>query len=146
MDLEGISINENDLRPEDLPAVSVLLGQLSSQAREADFLSVEETMRGGTIVTLRDGSDGGRLIGMGTLVFVRKVTVLSGVIEDVVVDEAYRGRGLGKAVLEALVRKSREAGMAFVDLTSKPERVAANGLYAAMGFARRETNAYRLRH
>ena len=42
---------------------------------------------------------------------------------------------------------SAQSELAPVDLnlTSKPERVAANELYRKMGFERRETNVYSLR-
>lgn len=64
-------------------------------------------------------------------------------IEDVVVDEAARGHGVGEALnLEAL-RIARELGAITVDLTSRPSREAANRLYQRLGFTERETNVYR---
>ena len=47
-------------------------------------------------------------------------------------------------VAAIVVRLAREIGADQVDLTSAPEREAANRLYQRLGFERRETNVYRL--
>jgi len=64
-------------------------------------------------------------------------------IEDVVVDEAFRGKGIGKALMLHAMKYARENGAKSVDLTSKPSRIAANKLYRDLGFELRETNVYR---
>ena len=42
-----------------------------------------------------------------------------------------------------VVTLARTLGLDFVELTSRPSREAANGLYQSIGFRRRETNVYR---
>ncbi|MCS5685302.1 MAG: GNAT family N-acetyltransferase, partial [Acidimicrobiales bacterium] len=64
-------------------------------------------------------------------------------IEDVVVDEAARGRGIGDALNRAAIERARAAGARTVDLTSRPSREAANRLYRRLGFVERGTNMYR---
>ncbi len=64
-------------------------------------------------------------------------------IEDVVVDEAVRGQGVGEALSREAVRRAAAAGARTVDLTSRPSREAANRLYRRLGFVERETNVYR---
>jgi ribosomal protein S18 acetylase RimI-like enzyme len=64
-------------------------------------------------------------------------------IEDVVVDEAARGAGVGAALNQAALRVAGERGARTVDLTSRPSREAANRLYQRLGFTPRETNVYR---
>ena len=64
-------------------------------------------------------------------------------IEDVVVDESARGRGVGEALNRAALERARAAGAKTVDLTSRPSREAANRLYQRLGFEPRETNVYR---
>ena len=65
-------------------------------------------------------------------------------IEDVVVDAAARGRGIGEALVrEALALACRE-GVARVMLTSNATRRAAHRLYERMGFVRYETDCFRL--
>ena len=64
-------------------------------------------------------------------------------IEDVVVDEAARGQGVGEALNRAALERAATAGARTVDLTSRPSREAANRLYQRLGFEPRETNVYR---
>jgi len=64
-------------------------------------------------------------------------------IEDVVVDDSARGRGVGEALVKEALARARAAGARAVDLTSRPAREAANRLYRRAGFTLRDTNAYR---
>lgn len=87
--------------------------------------------------------DGGQIVGTSTLATFRIPTALRAWIEDVVVDEAARGTGVGMALTEAMLDRARELGCVTVDLTSRPSREAANRLYQRAGFEERSTNIYR---
>ena len=65
-------------------------------------------------------------------------------IEDVVVDEAFRGQGLSKLLVAHAIQFVESKQIPLLMLTSNPTRVAANKLYQAMGFGRKETNVYRM--
>lgn len=78
-----------------------------------------------------------------TLALFRIPTGMRAWIEDVVVDDAARRRGVAQALTRTAVRLAEETGARTVDLTSRPSRVAANQLYRKMGFVQRETNVYR---
>jgi ribosomal protein S18 acetylase RimI-like enzyme len=86
--------------------------------------------------------DGAVVFGMLTLVVYRTPTGVRAVIEDVVVDEAARGRGVGEALTREALALAEGAGVDSVTLTSRPEREAANRLYRRVGFEQRETNVY----
>ena len=83
------------------------------------------------------------IVGMLTLVTFRIPTQRCAWIEDVVVHERARGRGLGEMLIRAALRIAEQAGAETVNLTSSPEREAANRLYQRLGFLTRETNLYR---
>ena len=85
----------------------------------------------------------GRIMGSLTLAFYRIPTGLKAWIEDVVVDDAARGRGLGAALNDAALNEARVRGAKDVSLTSRPAKEAANRLYKRIGFESRETNIYR---
>ncbi len=70
---------------------------------------------------------------------------LVGHVDDVVVDEALRGSGVGRLLMEAVHAEARRLGLRHLDLTSRPAREAANALYQSLGYERRDTNVYRLR-
>jgi ribosomal protein S18 acetylase RimI-like enzyme len=88
--------------------------------------------------------DDGTIVGSLTLALFPIPTGLRAWIEDVVVDEAARGQGVGEALNRAALDRAREAGATTVDLTSRPSREAANRLYQRLGFEMRETNVYRI--
>ncbi len=94
------------------------------------------------LLVARDG-DGGPILGSLTLVVFPIPTGIRAWIEDVVVDEAARGRGVGEALNRAALDRARAEGARTVDLTSRPTREAANRLYRRLGFTQRETNIYR---
>lgn len=94
-----------------------------------------------TLFVARDGD--GRIVGSLTLALFRIPTGLRAWIEDVVVDEAARGNGVGAALNEAALDHATRVGARTVDLTSRPSREAANRLYRRLGFEPRETNVYR---
>jgi ribosomal protein S18 acetylase RimI-like enzyme len=64
-------------------------------------------------------------------------------IEDVVVDEAARGTGVGEELCTRAIQLAKARGAKTLDLTSRPSREAANALYLRLGFSVRETNVYR---
>jgi ribosomal protein S18 acetylase RimI-like enzyme len=87
----------------------------------------------------------GRIAGALTLAMYRIPTGLKAWIEDVVVDESARGRGIGEALSRAALDEARRRGAKHVSLTSRPGRGAANRLYPRIGFERYDTNVYRYR-
>ena len=49
-----------------------------------------------------------------------------------------RGRGLGRALMEAAIEIAREQGADYMDLNTGEEDVAARALYESLGFSNRE--------
>jgi ribosomal protein S18 acetylase RimI-like enzyme len=139
-----ITSKENDITIRDMKKVCDLLQQLPSSPHHIPFQNIKKIMRSGSIVTLRDTSRDNLLIGMGTLLTVQKITLVYGIIQEVIVDEAYRGQGLGKILMKHLLQKGRDCNMHFIELTSKPERKQANYMYQSMGFKIKHTNVYRI--
>lgn len=90
-------------------------------------------------------TDTSEVVGTLTLAFFRIPTGLQARIEDVVVDQQARGRGIGELLTNAAIERARTAGAKAVGLTSRPAREAANRLYLRLGFEVRETNVYRLK-
>ena len=83
------------------------------------------------------------IVGSLTLVFYTTPTGKRARIEDVVVAENHRRAGIGMKLNEKALEVAKQQGAKTVDLTSKPERKAANKLYKKLGFELRDTNAYR---
>ena len=131
------------LTPAIVDAVVRLTGQLSRSAAPPTTDELGELVGSPATDLFIALADDGTIIGMATLVTFRIPTGLRAWIEDVVVDEAGRGQGVGMALTEAMVVRATELGARTVDLTSRPSRQAANALYRKAGFVARDTNVYR---
>lgn len=129
--------------PEVLAALNALLPQLSSSAQplsEADLADLVASPASHLLVAT---DPSGAIVGSLTLVVFRIPTGIRAWIEDVVVDEAARGTGVGEALNRSAIELAGSLGARTIDLTSRPSREAANRLYRKLGFVPRETNIYR---
>lgn len=87
----------------------------------------------------------GRIVGVLVLALYPTLTGRKAWIEDVVVDNAERGAGIGRALVERAIAEASERGAVTLDLTSNPSRQAAHRLYRACGFEERATTPFRLK-
>lgn len=119
-----------------------LLPQLSTSAEQldAEALTTIATWQGNRLLVARID---GVIVGALTLAVFPIPSGMRARIEDVVVDAAARGRGVGAMLTQHALAVARELGARTVDLTSRPAREAANRLYERMGFARRDSRVYR---
>ncbi len=134
-----------EVNTELIEAVASLVRQLSTSASvptNADLLEMIESSCT-TLLLARDRSVGGKIVGMLALVVFRIPTGVRAWIEDVAVDEAARGKGVGEALSRDALRIATERGVRTVELSSRPSREAANRLYRRLGFVPRDTNVYR---
>ncbi|MET9828177.1 GNAT family N-acetyltransferase [Streptomyces sp. NPDC006385] len=120
-----------------------LLPQLSRTAKPLDLAAVDRIVRcdANTVLVARAA---GEIVGTLTLVVFPVPAGLRARIEDVVVDGAARGHGVAGLLMREAVRLARESGARTVDLTSRPDRAAANRLYERLGFTARESTVYRM--
>jgi ribosomal protein S18 acetylase RimI-like enzyme len=121
-----------------------LIAQLSRSAPAPSEEDVREILDSPATCLLVARDADGAVVGSLTLAQFRIPTGVGVWIEDVVVDEAARGQGIGEALVREGIRLAEATGARAVNLTSRPDRAAANRLYRRLGFVRRETNFYRL--
>ena len=129
--------------PELVEAFARLIPQLSRSAPPPVEAELAEMIDAPGTHVLVARLDDGPIVGALTLVLFRIPTGIRAWIEDVVVDEAVRGRGVGEALSRRALEVAGGAGARTVDLTSRPSRETANRLYERIGFERRDTNVYR---
>lgn len=141
MSVERMTIEQvTEASPELLEVVRRLLPQLSEARTPPTLEQLQATVENQTMLVARD--DGGEILGTLTFVLYRVASGLKGRLEDVIVDESARGRGVGEALVQEGMRRANEAGVLMLELTSMPYREAANRLYKRLGFVRRPTNVY----
>lgn len=131
-----------------MQAFARLIPQLSPSSPPPGREELEQMVRSPTTVVLvarlaGDGEAVGDVVGTLTLVVFRIPTAVRAWIEDVVVDESARGRGVGEALTVQALARARVLGAKTVELTSRPSRAAANRMYRRLGFVERDTNVYR---
>lgn len=128
-----------------LATIQNLLAQLSSKEHPMDHELLTEILQspGTEIYLLRQQSDDD-IVGMVTLGSYQLLTGRKWWVEDVVIDTAHRGKGLGHFLLQHVRNEVAHMGGGSLLLTSRPSRVAANALYQSEGYQRRETNVYKL--
>lgn len=64
-------------------------------------------------------------------------------IDYVCISEKYRGRGLGKMMMEFAIEFASNKGISRIELTSSSKRVAAHKLYLSLGFEVRDSSVFR---
>lgn len=86
-----------------------------------------------------NGYENGKLIAMGWIYPRQTLLRNQAVIEDMIVDELYRGKGLGRAILQDLIQWAREKKIEVIELTTGHHRIAAGKLYESEGFKIHDT-------
>lgn len=138
----AISIAQPEDAEELTGALQRLVPQLSRSNPPPSLDAVAAMLRHEAITQFTARQDG-EIVGVSTLAVFPIPTAMRAWVEDVIVDEASSGQGIGRLLTEAMLDRAREMGCATVDLTSRPSREAANHLYRKVGFTLRETNVYR---
>lgn len=125
----------------DAKALESLLGQLSASAM-FDRSRLDAIIAHDATELLAARLDG-KLVGTATLVTFPLPTGWRGHVEDVVVDESVRGRGVARQLLQRMTELADARQLRTLDLTSRPSRESALRLYESVGFVRRDTNVLR---
>jgi len=96
-----------------------------------------------TLLVARDGDD---VIGTATVIVYTTPFWIKARLDEVVVDQFERGKGIGEALVLACLAVARDRGVQIVELQSGrgPAREVANRLYRRMGFELRDSNLYRI--
>jgi len=124
-------------------ALSRLLPQLNPQLPVPTMERLRAIMAD-PAVTLLLARDDEQIVGTTTVIVYSTPFWIKARLDEVVVDESARGRGVGAALVQASLDLAREKGAEVVELQSGVHRKEANRLYPRMGFKLRETNVYRI--
>lgn len=129
--------------PEVHAALALLLPQLNPQL-PVPTLERLRAILADPAVTLLLARDGEQIVGTTTVIVYTTPFWIKARLDEVVVDESARGKGVGAALVRASLDLAREKGVEVVELQSGVQRKEANRLYPRMGFKLRETNVYRV--
>ncbi|KAI9312204.1 acyl-CoA N-acyltransferase [Dichotomocladium elegans] len=139
-----VRIERATLTSVNLEQLVALFQQLSSAATSETVTNALASSQNQVLVAYNE--EGG-LIGAAIVAMTPCASGTRVHIEDVIVDAECRGQGVGTMLLQQAIRTASGDDDGFrartIDLTSRPEREAANRLYQHLGFEHRETNVYR---
>jgi predicted GNAT family acetyltransferase len=111
------------ITPSDAESVSKLVRQLSKSARIPAAVELDEVASAEATSLLVAGVSG-TIVGMLTLVLFRIPTGVRAIIEDVIVDEAHRGRGIAEALTrEALLGRMRKEPEPSISPLARPGKM-----------------------
>lgn len=130
--------------PAIISSINKLLVQLTSNAKALDIESFTKIISDSNSHLFISSNEQGEYTGMVTVGYYSAPTGKKAWIEDVVVDEAFRAGGIGKALVEHAIEFCKTEGASTLMLTSRASRINANKLYQRLGFERRETNVYKM--
>jgi putative acetyltransferase len=124
--------------PEEIEEVKRLVRAHGDARREVpgvEYVYADAARMPGPYVPPRGGlwlaMSGDRGIGC---VALRPLDETSAEVKRMFVDEAWRGLGVGRALLERLIRGARDRGYEILKLGTLDDMLAAQGLYNSLGF------------
>lgn len=124
-------------------AINSLLVQLNETAAPLNDQGVKDMITSSVNkLFVARKSDNKEIIGMLTLITYRIPVAKRGLLEDLVVDREYRGKGIATKLISTAISEARKDGALYLYFSSNPKRVAANKLYQHLGFEKRDTNVY----
>ena len=128
-----------------LAALSRLLPQLNPTLPAPDMERLRR-MVADPAVTLLVARDGRAIVGTTTVIVYTTPFWIKARLDEVVVDAAARGSGVGEALVRAALDVGRRHGAQVAELQSGrgPNRAAAHRLYERLGFKIRETDVFRI--
>ena len=77
----------------------------------------------------------GNVLGYASIHYIKKITRTSGIIEDVVVKENQRGKGIGKLLVNNLIEKAKKNNCDKIILSSSEKNLK---FYKKLGFQKNE--------
>lgn len=129
-------------KQQDLKDLNLLMHELSATSFCDDHL-LKNALNDENIHVYVIKEDG-RIVATGTLCIKHTLEFTIADIESIVVSSKCRGRGYGKELMTAMIDMAKELDVHHIQLTSNPQRVAANQLYHELGFEKYETNCYKM--
>ena len=139
-------LNLNSLDTQRMQQVERLLHLLSPDADPLNLERLNQLLKDGHMRLFVAENEEKDIVGILSLCVCPTLAKDKLWIEDVVVDESYRGSGIGRQLVQAaIVYAKSNSSVAMLYLTSNPTRKAARALYTSEGFEEYETGVFRMK-
>ena len=135
-----------EISEEQFARVGALLQTLNAEAPPLDIIRLREILVNDSFNLFIAEDENSLITGMLTLTICHTLAGSKYWIEDVVVDPAHRGKGIGRALVRAAVNYVKEnEPFPTIYLTSNPSRATARSLYMSEGFEEYDTGVFRIK-
>jgi GNAT superfamily N-acetyltransferase len=135
----------SEATPELHAALARLLPKLNPKLQVPDMARLRRLIAD-PAATLLVARDGDAIVGTTTVIVYTTPFWIKARLDEVVVDDSARGKGVGEALVKTALDIGRKRGAQIAELQSGrgPNREAAHRLYERLGFQVRETDVFRI--
>jgi phosphinothricin acetyltransferase len=132
-------IKKTDISEQLQNQLSELYLQLNSELKQLPLQTIlKETENLDVAACFEDNL----LIGIAMMAKYKVISGHKGMIEDVVVSQDHRGKGIGRELMELLLERAKECKLNDVLLFSGHHRTPAISLYKSLGFTLKDSGLY----
>ncbi len=135
-------LKQESLTSQDQDVIDGLFKQLIADRKARKVNDVLDKNNPVVLLAYRENQ---RIVGMASMAVYEVLSGYKGWIEDVVVEETMRGKGVGKNLIQAMIEKGRQMGLTEIYLFTEDERTAAIQLYRHLGFTLKDSRLYHLK-
>ncbi|MCG2461414.1 GNAT family N-acetyltransferase [Flavobacteriaceae bacterium F89] len=121
--------------------VTELYKQLSTDIVQLSLKEILEEKDNMALVVCKEEN---QVVGIAMMAMYKVISGHKGMIEDVVVDQSHRGKGIGRKLMEKLLEEGRNRSLDEILLFSGHHRTPAITLYKSLGFQLKNSGLYRL--
>jgi ribosomal protein S18 acetylase RimI-like enzyme len=132
-------LGQEDITEELQEQLSELYLQLNAQLKQLQLSTILEVSENIDIAACFEKNI---VIGIAMMANYKVVSGYKGIIEDVVVSEQHRGKGIGRKLMELLLKEAKVRKLNDVLLVSSHHRTAAIALYKSLGFNMKSSGLY----
>jgi len=132
-------LNKEDVSENLQSQLSKLYLELNSELKQ---LSLKKIMEVPKYIDVACCFEDNILIGIAIMANYKVISGYKGMIEDVVVSQHHRGKGIGRKLMEKLMAQAEKRKLDDVLLFSGHHRTAAINLYKSLGFQLKNSGLY----
>lgn len=122
-------------------SITTLYNQLNDSIKELSLNELLKDNRNLIFVICREKDT---VAGIALMATYKVISGHKGMIEDVVVDQNFRAKGIGRKLMEKLLEEAKKQHLDEILLFSGHHRTAAIHLYKSLGFQLKDSGMYRL--
>ncbi len=121
--------------------VADLYRQLNADNKQRPLREILQLNNNVVVIVCKIDND---VVGTALLSTYKVISGYRGMVDDVVVDTTQRGKGIGRKLMERLLKEGKNIGLDEILLFTGHHRAPAIALYKSLGFNMRQSGLYTL--